>query len=90
MTLLHRLFNVHAEMIQTVDLECVAYASKNKEYLHINRRTIRSNRSCHIVQEAQITRAHISYIWIAINRPAIEALGIQAFFRAVETVCVRL
>jgi hypothetical protein len=90
MTLLHRLLNVHTEMIQAVDFECVAYASQNKEHLHINRGSIRSDRSCHIVQEAQITCAHIPHIRIAINRPAVEALRIQAFFRAVEAMCVRL
>jgi hypothetical protein len=44
------------------------------------------------VQEAQVASADIAHIWIAINGPAIEAFGVQAFLRSVEAmrICLRV
>jgi hypothetical protein len=42
------------------------------------------------VQEAQVASAHIAHVRIAINGPAIEAFGVQALLRSVETMRIRL
>jgi hypothetical protein len=43
--ILHGVFNVHREVIETVDLESLADAAKEEQYLHIDWLAARTDRS---------------------------------------------
>lgn len=87
MAILHGIFNVHREVIETVDLESLADAAKEEQYLHIDWLAARTDRSSNGVEETKITSTDIRHAGIAVGNSAVQPLGIEVLLGFIESLC---
>ena len=85
--ILHGVFDVHREVIETVDLEGLADAAKEEQYLHIDWLAARTDRSSNGVKETKITSTDIRHAGIAVGNSAVQSLVIEFLLGFIESLC---
>src|SRR4051812_31186729 len=64
-----RRFNIHREVVQTIDLKIIANATQHKEHLHVHLGATRTNRPTDALEEAEIAGADVADTGILYGAP---------------------